>query len=347
MLLFVAITTSAATSTNENISLNQLFNEMNVPLSVTVLESQRNIYDAQQGTLDIQRQEIRRQLALLEHQDRAIVDERILIPIRINQENLIVRERLQTEYYNVCLLYENENLLYMQLDALNTQIAIEEVRLSFSETTYNALELLRANREIIREKITANQVQIDSVRRSLETRVSANAINGISFYIPEFIEQRNTMTHTELQNRLINNNISIIEQDRAIENLLILQDALKDILGEDSSYYIEVAAQRNSLIAQREEFKTQLILYANSRHSEYLRIESEYRSAIAIRDALLSQLNILESMYFHGEISELEWLSSKYEIHVERFNIKAAIVAQANILHELELISNGIVLGFS
>jgi outer membrane protein TolC len=64
---------------------------------------------------------------------------------------------------------------------------------------------------------------------------------------------------------------------------------------------------------------------------------------IAGRPVLLDQLRIRDASYNQGEISELDYLSSQYDIHKTLMDVKKAIVAKANSLSEMPLLANGVV----
>ena len=314
------------------------------PVSVAPLEAQFSVYEAQQIGLDNQSRDLLRQSVVLDGQINALASQKSLIPLKIQQEELLAEFQLQGEYYNVCLLIQNGNLLDQQSNLLDKQIQVEETKLTLGETTQNAVDLLHASREAVLQSCIANQTQINHCKAAIELKIDTSGAYSPDFMIPEFIHESNTMSVTDLQNQLVSNNVSLMEHEEAVSNQVILRDSLKNIGGDNDSYYLEAAAQYDLLIANRETYRSQLLLLVNSKYNEYIAAEAQYTAMIAIRSPLMDQLNILDTMYAQGEISELECLSAKYEVQKNLLEINVAIISKANLLSEIDLLANGVVL---
>jgi outer membrane protein TolC len=328
----------------ENVGLTELMSGLKAPLSVNSLKAQADVYDAQQSELDIQRRELDRQFIALDAQEKSISIQEGLIPLQIHQENYAARYQLQTAYYNVCLLIENDVQLARQLELMDKQIEVEATKLSLGMSTQNAVDLLRSSREAISQSRAANQAQIDYEKSAVSLKVSASESRPVIFSIPDTIGGGSTYQLEDLQERLVANNLNIKEQEAAASAYHETENSLKNLLGSGNAYYLEAAAQYNLAIAQRDDYKSQLLLYANGKYSAYAKAEAQYQAAIASRASLLDQLEIFDNMYTKGEISELECLASQYEVHKSLLEIKTAVVAKANSLMELDLTANGIVL---
>ena len=324
--------------------LMDLVSRLKTPVSVAPLEAQFSVYEAQQTGLDNQSRDLLRQSAVLDGQIKALASQKSLIPLKIQQEELLAEFQLQGEYYNVCLLMQNGYLLDQQSNLLNKQIQVEETKLALGETTQNAVDLLHASREALLQSRIANQAQISYSKASIELKIDTSGTYSPDFIIPEFINESNTMSVADLQNHLVLNNVSMMEHDEAVSNQIILRDSLKSIGGENDSYYLEAAAQYDLLIANREAYRSQLLLQVSSKYNEYIAAEAQYAAMIASRSALMDQLSILDTMYTQGEISELECLSAKYEVHKNLLEINVAIISKANLSSEMDLLANGIVL---
>ncbi|MDR0380988.1 MAG: hypothetical protein LBH86_03210 [Oscillospiraceae bacterium] len=335
---------SSAQSVYGNLEFVELVNRLKTPPSVLSLESQTAVFRAQQSELDIQRRELRRQLAVLDAQDRDIGAQEKLLPLQVQQESDLAEYQFQAEYYNICLLIENASLLEHQLALTDKQIEVEETKLSLDMTTQHAVDLLYASRETVSQSRAATLTQIDVETAALLLKIDISESYAPDFSIPEVVSARSTRSLADLQAHLVENNPSMRARESAVSNQLETRNALRSLLGTSNAYYSEAAAQYDLLAAQRDAYKSQLFTYASTVYNEYTQAEAHYRAAVANREVLLTRLDILDSMYAEGEISEMECLSGQYEARKGLLDVKAAIVTKANSLLALDLMATGLVL---
>jgi outer membrane protein TolC len=313
-------------------------------VGATALRAQTGVYDAQQEELNVQRSDLSRQIAVLDSQSGSLSFQRDAITAQIEQERMLAEYQLQIQYYNVCLLIENGLLLDRQTAMLDKSLQVEQTKLALGETTQNAVDVLQAAKTAATQTSIANRSQIEYGKAAINLMIDAGGVTDSSFVIPESIDEKSDLDIDTLQNRLVNNNYSVKEQNNAVANQLALSEALRAIGGQNDPYYLEAAAQASLLSAKAEAYKSQLLAYAGVKYSEYVAAEAQYSAMVAGRSALLDQLGILDALFSHGEISELEHLSGRYDVQKSLVEIKTAIVAKANSLSELDLLANGIVL---
>ena len=243
----------------------------------------------------------------------------------------------------VTLLNENLSLLEENLNLLDKQIIAEETKLQYGESTQYTVDYAYASRDAAQQNYNACLAQIDYEKQMLSYQIEGD-VYSISYTIPDELYESNNRYLAQYQEALINNNISMKEHEMTVEGQKLLAESLKNIGGSNDTYYLEAMAEYNSLFAQKDEYKEQLLLYAIKIYNENNKIESEYQASISKKDALMEQRNILSVMYEQGEISELDYLSNNYEISKSLFEIKSALAAKANSLFSLDLLYEGIVL---
>jgi hypothetical protein len=330
--------------------LSGLTSRIKTPASVVSLEGQSAVFSAQLGGLDVQKTEVERQILALERQyaglnaqGYSIASQQTLLPKQISQEKQVAAYKTQVSYYRIAILYENLRLLDEQLRLLDKQIEVEETRLMLGESTQNTVDFMYASRIAAFQNHNSYLAQIAYEKELLALQIDYN-IYMIVFEIPDTISKHNTRSASELQDNLVRNNISMLEQEDSAENQRLYAESLRNIGGVDDPYYREAISQYHLLVVQKNAYKEQLQLLASNKFSECIMIEAQYQAAISSRSALLEQRTILDVMYHQGEISELDYLTSRYEVDRSLLEIKTAIVGKANNLLELDMLIEGIVL---
>jgi hypothetical protein len=167
---------------------------------------------------------------------------------------------------------------------------------------------------------------------------------SIAYEIPVGADGKPAQSLDVLVGELYKNNSALKEYDASIKSLSELVDSLGRTAGKSDTTYKLRSAELDYTTAQRNEYMDGLASFAAGKYGEFYSVELQYVSAVADRRALEKNLELLHIYYDSGEISELEFLTQQVKLYQSLTDMRAAIIAKANILAEIGLLAGGIVL---
>jgi len=320
-------------SENMNVRENNPRTHENDPEAL-ILEMQEYISQLQMHVVDLQNSMY---LILGVISDTQISDE-----IALQQtEQIEVSERLmfQIEYYNISALLSSYELLKRSIVLSERELEVERVRLSLGEVTQNGVNAF------VVQLATLNR-QSETITEALQIRMQLveqkRGLPGYEFigdYTIPLTSSPRANSLDALTSGVKNNNISLLSFEGEIDhqNKLLAELVDNDV---DVALIDAVKMEINRLTTEQGFLRTQLELSAAALWISYLEIKTEYELAEIMRPLFSARFELIETLYYLGEISTLEKLRLEQEVHgeIHRLDLKAVefaiVVAQLNAMME-------------
>ena len=228
------------------------------------------------------------------------------------------RFMLRLEYYNVCSIIANTDLLRGQRTLTERQLELERVRLSLGFSTQSNVDALTAYLNSLRRQIELNDEIVQIKRRSVS--------NIGNFEIPTPAAPR-ARTVGELRSALISNNSALFVMERQINQM-----------SRQGASNAEIRLMRT----QRDLLVRQLETAATNAWTAYLTAKAQYDIAQASRSMLASRLNMIDELFRIGEISAIARLEQRYAVYEELHGADMTAIALAVAVAELDFMMIGV-----
>ena len=253
-----------------------------------------------------------------------------IVEQQINEAAVSEKHVVRVEYGYACLLQKKIELTEYELSLADKRIEVENVKLSLGETTQSRVDVLAALRLGLEQSLEASREMLKSRKAYIAFYEKTFGYGFIEDYnIPNTADARFDFSLSELQRLLIGNNVALQQYNEQISSIYSTTDV--------DGLAIEQINTQKAL------YEDQLCRHAADRYSAYLNALARYKTSIAMRPVLESQLIYLDDLYSVGEISELELLEQRYSIHEELYNASDATMALMLIVEELTVMTKGVV----
>jgi len=241
---------------------------------------------------------------------------------------LLERYVLHLTYYSVCLAIAQNNLLVQQQELLERQLKLENVRYELGFSTQNNVTDLEAILNNVTRQIQINNTTILVQRRQFDSRRGQQGYGFIrNFEIPN-PSTPNARSEDTLRTNLIRYNTSLF------------------VLGShiDQARRHRVTGNEISLLEEQQDLlRRQLEIAATNTWDAYLNARAQHNLALSEQDLLHSRLNLIEEMFYLGEISEVDRLAQRFNIYVELHRVELTSVTLAIAIAEVNFMMLGIV----
>lgn len=318
----------------------------NSNLSLQVVDSEQQVLESSYNEAYRQYNESRKQTALYQNQLDRLNFDKSSYSKKKEQQQMIEKYQLQVEYYNVCLLIKQLSLGQGELELVEKQIAVELEKLNQGNSTQLAVDDLNSRRRIVQDKITNLNQSIDTGKNALKARLNetANVQFDPSFAIPSSVDSSDTYSLSTLRIKCEDNNLSLLQANAYIGFHNTLISSLKACAGEGDYSYGTTISERSRLQADANVLKQKLDAYVEQQYNAFKQSLARYSSAKEREDILSRQLEVLKTRYDNGDISELQYLSDKFQVLKELNDGYGSIVGKINAVSLINLVENGIML---
>jgi hypothetical protein len=237
---------------------------------------------------------------------------------QIREAAEIERFIFRLEYYNVCFIIANTDLLRHQRTLTERQLELERVRLALGFSSQRNVDALSAHLNSLRRQIELNDEIVQIKRRPV------SSIGN--FEIPASASPV-ARTVDELRSALIRNNAALFVLERQISQM-----------SRQGASNAEIRLMR----AQRDLLVRQLEMAATNGWTAYLTAKAQYDLAQAARPAPLARLNFLDELLRIGEIGAVARLEQRYAVYEELHGADMTAIALAVAVAELDFMMIGI-----
>jgi len=257
-------------------------------------------------------------LAFLDELSKSGEVDRAAIDRQIQEAADLERYMLRLEYYNVCAIIANTDLLRRQLTLAERQLELEQVRLRLGFSTQNNVDALSSYLNSLRR-----QIELDDEIAQIKRRGVSSIGN---FEIPTPTAPR-ARTVDELRSALIGNNSALFVMERQINQM--------NRQGVSNAEIRLMRTQMDLLVRQ-------LQMAATNAWTAYLAAKAQYDIAQASRSALNARLLLLDELFSIGEISAVARLEQRYAVYEELHGADMTAIALAVAVVELDFMMIGI-----
>jgi len=222
----------------------------------------------------------------------------------------------QIEYYNICLIIVENDILYRQQALIEKKLQVEGVRLRLGLSTQNSIDDLNTILSSIKNQISINSGMIRTKKQQVNEKKGEDGYEYIKDYeIPELYSPL-VESVDELKEGLKKNNVSLYLLDNQIKKQ---NDLLNGLTGSNTSSVTRnsVRSEIGLLKVQQELLVKQLELTALSKWTAYLDAKAQYEFAQAKHPKPTDRLALLDETYRLGKISEVEWLDQRFSAYEE------------------------------
>ncbi|MCL2388704.1 MAG: TolC family protein [Defluviitaleaceae bacterium] len=269
--------------------------------------------------------ELEAQLAAMQNAmaSAAFVDAAALNRQRRDAQEL-ERYMFHMKYYGVILTIAQNDLLIRQRTLTQRQLDIENVRLELGFTTQKNMDDLTAMLNSLERQIESNNQNIRLQQQQLNERRGRDGYEFIGNYrIPNTINAQ-VANANALQRSLITNSVALRELNNSI----------------DQAHGASWNALSN-MHEQRVMLERQLEVSAISSWNAYQNAKAQRNSAVATRPLLQSRLDLIDEMFYLGEISEIDKLAQRFAIYTELHHIDITAILLAMSVAEVNMMAQG------
>ncbi|MCL1882936.1 MAG: hypothetical protein FWF81_04190 [Defluviitaleaceae bacterium] len=249
--------------------------------------------------------------------------------IHLQRQEAVHLERFmfRMKYYNVCLNIAQNQLLTHRRELTERQLELEEVRLELGLTTQNNIDDLAALLDGLTQQIELNNETIQINKQHIETRRGQQGYEFIrNFQIPS-PTSANARTLDELRTNLIRNNVA----------LATLESHIRQAFQSGMSWHeIQLLEEQRALLTR------QLEMAAINSRTTYLAAKTGHNLARDTRPLLDSRLELVDEMFYLGELSEVEKKELRFNIYTELHIAEQVAIALAMSIAELNFMMLGI-----
>ena len=246
------------------------------------------------------------------------------------------RHITRIEYYNIIRLNLETGLLRQQRDLVSRQIRVARVRIDLGLTTLDDKNAMQNLQDSLTQQINVNDETLRRMKPFLRTRMRSLGESFDYNFSAVRPTASNASSADSLKVALLNSNASLMSLERQLERL----DDSKLQTQADNTRYIQ--SERELIMAQKSLLTKQLELMALNSWAAYVETTLQHYTAQQTRPMLNARLNLLDTMFDIGEISELTWLEQRFEVNRQLHAINTAAVARAIAVADVNLIMSGL-----
>lgn len=242
---------------------------------------------------------------------------------------------LKSKYYELCCLEKQVGILQANVDYLKKYAEVEAIKLENRQSTETDCKLAQINLQMAENELSAAEKSVQS-----KTREIADLLNqyndtekfSVKCELPQSITYRK-FDPEKLCKKFSEKNFELEKQRRSMEYDEDYLEEIETIYGKDSdtykSYRNSYEIDKLNFEIKENEYKSQITEMVSSYEQAYAECLSnrEYNSVLA------DKLDILETAYDTGNMSELDYLKQYAELSAEMNKVNNAL-AQADLLYD-------------
>ncbi|MCL2216947.1 MAG: TolC family protein [Defluviitaleaceae bacterium] len=234
-------------------------------------------------------------------------------------------------YFGVTLTIAHNDFLIRQRDLTERQLELEHARLELGFSIQNNVDDLDAMLNSLTRQIELNNITTQAQRQHVETRRGRDGYEFIgNFRIPTPSASSRVRSLDELRTNLLRYNTSLIVLESHINQAR-----------RHNAHWDEIRLMEE----QRDLLRRQLEMAALNSWSTYTVARAEFNLAVSERPLLESRLNMIDELFYLGEISEVDKMTMRFAIYAEQHRADMVAIALAMSIAELNYMMRGIIGG--